>query len=116
MPQAPTVTLNARHQSVRRALVELSLDALVVTALPNVLYLTNFGGSSANTLAHSNAYASRFALKRPQHQLAFFENIEPSPIQIRHGVEEECRNVGSVSNEVTLTFQKTTKLHRKIRV
>jgi Xaa-Pro aminopeptidase len=47
MAQAPTATLSARHQSVRRALVELSLDALVVTALPNVLYLTNFGGSSA---------------------------------------------------------------------
>jgi Xaa-Pro aminopeptidase len=47
MPHAPTATLNVRHQTVRRALDELSLDALVVTALPNVLYLTNFTGSSA---------------------------------------------------------------------
>jgi Xaa-Pro aminopeptidase len=47
MPQAPTAALRARLQIVRRRLIELQLDALVVTALPNVLYLTNFAGSSA---------------------------------------------------------------------
>ena len=47
MPQAPTASLSARLQSVRRRLIELELDALVVTALPNILYLTNFSGSSA---------------------------------------------------------------------
>jgi len=47
MPQAPTAALSARLDSVRRRLIELELDALVVTTLPNILYLTNFSGSSA---------------------------------------------------------------------
>jgi Xaa-Pro aminopeptidase len=47
MPQAPTAALNARRQIIARSLVERGLDALVVTALPNILYLTNFSGSSA---------------------------------------------------------------------
>ena len=47
MPQAPTAALSARLHSVRRRLIELELDALVVTTLPNILYLTNFSGSSA---------------------------------------------------------------------
>jgi Xaa-Pro aminopeptidase len=47
MAQAPTAALSARLQSVRQRLIELQLDALVVIALPNILYLTNFSGSSA---------------------------------------------------------------------
>jgi len=47
MPHAPTERLNARHQHIRDAMAARAIDALVVTALPNVLYLTNFGGSSA---------------------------------------------------------------------
>ena len=47
MPQAPTPALSARLDFVRRRLLELELEAIVVTALPNILYLTNFSGSSA---------------------------------------------------------------------
>ena len=47
MAHAPTDTLSRRLDVVRRAIAAQSLDALVVTALPNVLYLTNFGGTSA---------------------------------------------------------------------
>jgi Xaa-Pro aminopeptidase len=47
MSHAPTAALEARHQAVRRQLASRSLDALIVTALPNILYLTNFTGSSA---------------------------------------------------------------------
>jgi Xaa-Pro aminopeptidase len=47
MAHAPTDALSRRLTFVRDALVRQSLDALVVTALPNVLYLTNFGGTSA---------------------------------------------------------------------
>jgi Xaa-Pro aminopeptidase len=47
MPQAPTAALSARLQSVRQRLSELQLDALIVIALPNILYLTNFSGTSA---------------------------------------------------------------------
>ena len=47
MSHAPSAALSLRHQTVRLALADEQLDALVVTALPNILYLTNFGGSSA---------------------------------------------------------------------
>ena len=39
--------LKRRHQTIRTALAEQHLDALVVTSLPNILYLTNFTGTSA---------------------------------------------------------------------
>jgi len=47
MSHAPTAALDRRHHVVRQALASAGLDALVVTSLPNVLYLTNFTGSSA---------------------------------------------------------------------
>jgi Xaa-Pro aminopeptidase len=45
MSHAPTDALERRHQAVRNETG--GLDALVVTSLPNVLYLTNFTGSAA---------------------------------------------------------------------
>jgi Xaa-Pro aminopeptidase len=47
MPHAPTDALKRRHDTVRLDLASRSLDALVVTSLPNVVYLTNFTGSAA---------------------------------------------------------------------
>jgi Xaa-Pro aminopeptidase len=47
MSHAPADTLSKRHQVVRQAFATRSIDALVVTALPNILYLTNFTGSAA---------------------------------------------------------------------
>jgi Xaa-Pro aminopeptidase len=47
MSHATTAILSRRHQAIRAALSEQNLDALVVTSLPNILYLTNFTGSSA---------------------------------------------------------------------
>src|SRR5262245_63600639 len=46
MSHAPTAALHARHRAIRQALAARSLDALVVTSLPNVLYLPNFTGSA----------------------------------------------------------------------
>jgi Xaa-Pro aminopeptidase len=46
MSHAPTISLSARHAAIRQALSSRRLDALVVTSLPNVLYLTNFTGSA----------------------------------------------------------------------
>ena len=40
-------TLKRRQQAVRATLTEQHLEALVVTSLPNILYLTTFTGSSA---------------------------------------------------------------------
>ncbi len=47
MSLAPTHALRLRHQQVRRVLEREPVDALLVTSLPNIAYLTNFGGSSA---------------------------------------------------------------------
>ena len=47
MSYAPSPALNLRHQAIRRELASRGLDALVVTSLPNILYLTNFTGSTA---------------------------------------------------------------------
>jgi len=47
MPYAPSASLEHRHRTIRHALASRGLDALIVTSLPNILYLTNFGGSSA---------------------------------------------------------------------
>ncbi|MCC7416047.1 MAG: aminopeptidase P family protein [Acidobacteria bacterium] len=47
MPHAPTAALERRHDAVRSALASRSLDALIVTSLSNIAYLTNFAGSSA---------------------------------------------------------------------
>jgi Xaa-Pro aminopeptidase len=47
MSHAPTDLLRRRHQAIREAFPDRHIDALVVTSLPNVLYLTNFTGSAA---------------------------------------------------------------------
>jgi len=47
MSHAPTRSLDRRHHRIRQTLADRSLDALIVTSIPNVLYLTNFTGSSA---------------------------------------------------------------------
>ena len=47
MSHAPTDLLERRHTAIRQALLAREIDALVVTSLPNILYLTNFKGSSA---------------------------------------------------------------------
>lgn len=55
MAHAPTAALERRHQDTRDACAAGELDALIVTSLPNVLYLTNFGGSSAITVVAGDA-------------------------------------------------------------
>src|SRR5438046_4861088 len=47
MSHAPSTALEHRHQAIRARLATDALDALVVTSLPNILYLTTFTGSSA---------------------------------------------------------------------
>jgi Xaa-Pro aminopeptidase len=50
MSHATAEALSRRHQKVRDACAARSLDALVVTSLPNILYLTNFTGSAATVV------------------------------------------------------------------
>src|SRR5215510_741762 len=47
MSHAPSEALSRRHAAVREQFLPSSLDALVVTSLANVNYLTNFSGSAA---------------------------------------------------------------------
>src|SRR5262245_13898885 len=47
MPHAPSDAISRRHHAIRQAAASHSLDALVITALPNIAYLTNFSGSAA---------------------------------------------------------------------
>jgi len=47
MSHAPSPALERRHRTIRHEIAARGLDALVVTSLPNILYLTNFTGSSA---------------------------------------------------------------------
>jgi Xaa-Pro aminopeptidase len=47
MARAPSRALSRRHAAIRAAMAGRSLDALVLTSLPNILYLTNFPGTSA---------------------------------------------------------------------
>jgi Xaa-Pro aminopeptidase len=47
MSHAPGLALERRHRTIRLEIAARGLDALVVTSLPNILYLTNFAGSSA---------------------------------------------------------------------
>ena len=65
MSHAPSAALSRRHEAVRAAMAARGLDALVVTALPNVLYLTNFTGSTAIAVVDAERVAfltdSRYA-------------------------------------------------------
>jgi Xaa-Pro aminopeptidase len=47
MSHAPSPALERRHRIIRQDIAARGLDALIVTSLPNILYLTNFTGSSA---------------------------------------------------------------------
>jgi len=47
MAHAPSPALERRHRIIRQEIAARGLDAFVVTSLPNILYLTNFTGSSA---------------------------------------------------------------------
>ena len=47
MSHAPSLALSRRQHTIREELASRELDVLVVTSLPNILYLTNFTGSSA---------------------------------------------------------------------
>jgi Xaa-Pro aminopeptidase len=47
MSHAPSATLKQRHKAVRDACARDRVDALIVTSRSNILYLTNFTGSSA---------------------------------------------------------------------
>jgi Xaa-Pro aminopeptidase len=52
---ASSTALGARHDQVRRALAAASVDALIVSHLPNIFYLTNFTGTSGIVVLTADA-------------------------------------------------------------
>jgi Xaa-Pro aminopeptidase len=55
MAHAPRRFLEARRAEVRARMADLELDALLVTHLPNIFYLTNFEGTAAVVLLTPDA-------------------------------------------------------------
>src|SRR5882762_7301397 len=54
MSHAPTDTLKRRHETIRKGLQARDLDAIAITSLPNILYLTNFNGSAASVVVSAD--------------------------------------------------------------
>ncbi len=52
MSHAPSEALERRHAAVREQIDAASLDALVVTSLSNINYLTNFTGQRRDRRTH----------------------------------------------------------------
>jgi Xaa-Pro aminopeptidase len=83
MSHAPSPALNRRHHIVRDGLSARGLDALLVTALPNILYLTNFTGSSATVVLAADRlyfitdsrYIETVSAMNATHQVPDFELI-----------------------------------------
>jgi Xaa-Pro aminopeptidase len=83
MSHAPSPALSRRHHIVRDGLSARGLDALLVTALPNILYLTNFTGSSATVVLAADRlyfmtdsrYIEAVSAMNATHQVPDFELI-----------------------------------------
>src|SRR5438132_9492930 len=85
MSSAPSRTLKRRHDAVREAIAARGLDALVVTSLPNILYLTNFTGSSAIVIVTAN-------------RLFFLTDFRyVTAIADTHGMSHECPGLDLVT-------------------
>src|SRR5437764_3180204 len=97
MSHAPSAALKRRHDKVRAVLAERALDAIVVTSLPNVLYLTNFTGSAAIVIVTADGL--RF--------ITDFRYV--SAIEAMRGTSHECRTLELVvvdgAYDVTLSQQ-----------
>jgi Xaa-Pro aminopeptidase len=52
---APTLALERRHAQLRAVMAAQQVDVLLVTSLPNILYLTNFNGTAAIAIVEHDA-------------------------------------------------------------
>jgi Xaa-Pro aminopeptidase len=78
MSHAPSAALSRRHQAARAAMAARGLDALVVTSLPNVLYLTNFTGSAA------------IAIVLPERLVFLTDSRYATSIEETRGAPDQC--------------------------
>src|ERR1700687_5832868 len=89
MSHAPTDLLSPRHRTIRDAMAERTLDALVVTSLPNILYLTNFSGSSAIVVMTADRL------------LSFPDSRYVAPVASTRGTPHECPGLDLLTVEVS---------------
>jgi Xaa-Pro aminopeptidase len=106
MAHARSAALSRRHQTVRDALQPLGLDALVVTALPNIAYLTNFTGSSAIVVVEPA-------------RIAFITDFRyRTTIEAMRGAAHECPDLDLIvvdgSYDATLAGMLGAGAHRRV--
>jgi Xaa-Pro aminopeptidase len=81
MSHAPTDSLRRRHDALRKALQTRELDAIAITSLPNILYLTNFTGSAAVVVMTAD-------------RLLFITDFRyVTALESARGTEYECRDL-----------------------
>ena len=61
-------------------------------------------------MAHSDPHASRFSLKRAQHQRIALQKIEARPIEVGKRHENQRRHVGGIGNPVAFARKQARQL------
>lgn len=74
-------------------------------------------GTATDTLADRNADAGHLSLEGAENQLAFrLQEIEPRPVEVWHGVEDQGGKIGGVGYGIALTLQQTLELACKLAI
>src|SRR5262249_27454704 len=60
------------------------------------------GSRATHALAQLDAHTGRLTLKRTQHQLTVFQEVEPGPVQIRQRLKDQRREIRGVGNQIAL--------------
>ena len=76
---------------------DVSFERIDVT---NTLNLQGFRRRTANPFSHRNQNACRPALKRSNHQLTAFDELESDPIDFIHHLEQDSRKVRGIGNDI----------------
>lgn len=97
-----------RIESIKKFIEELNLDAVYVTHIPNIRYISGFSGSSAYVIItrSKNIFITDFRYKEQSHlQVKDFEIIvkAASAEEVRNVFENEgLKNIGFESNHITV--------------
>ncbi|MCC7158474.1 MAG: aminopeptidase P family protein [Ignavibacteria bacterium] len=97
-----------RIESIRKIIDELNLDAVYITHIPNIRYITGFSGSSAYVIItrNKNIFITDFRYKEQSHaQVKDFEIIvkAASAEEVKKVFESEgLKNIGFESSHITV--------------
>src|SRR5262249_46250875 len=82
--------------------------------IPNHERLASCGCRAAYAFAEWDSYAGGFPLERTHYKLALLaQEIESYPVDVRQGIEQQCRCIGRVRDEVGLTGEQAAELRSK---